>query len=137
MKKRIMLCLCIACALLSSCGSEKTTSKEPQQTQTPKSASQLTTGQKNALEYAKFCLDTAPFSKIILIGVLELEGYSTEDATYAAENCGADWNVQAEKEAESYIKEKPSVSREKLLDHLDFAGFTHEQALHGAQTVGY
>ena len=58
--------------------------------------------QRNALEKAKDYLDFSAFSYTGLIGQLEYEGFSTEDATFGADNCGADWNEQAAKKAQSY-----------------------------------
>ena len=63
----------------------------------------VTMGQKNALKKAKTYLNTMPFSKKGLISQLEFEGFSTEEATYGAENCGADWKEQAAKKAKSYL----------------------------------
>ena len=53
--------------------------------------------------------------KFIHILQLEYEGYTTEEATYAADNRGADWNKQAAKAATSYL-ELTSFSREGLID---------------------
>lgn len=91
--------------------------------------------QQNALRSAKSYLDVMPFSYTGLIEQLEYEQYSTEDATYAADNCGANWNTQAEKSAESYIELMP-FSRGELIDQLIYEGFTEEQAAHGADYVG-
>ena len=90
---------------------------------------------QNALRSAKSYLGTMPFSYTGLIGQLEYEQYSTADATYAADNCGADWNVQAEKAAKSYIELMP-FSRGELIDQLKYEGYTDEQAMHGADSVG-
>ena len=76
------------------------------------------------------------FSYTGLIKQLEYEGYSHEDATYAANNCGADWNQQAAKSAKSYI-ELMSFSRTELIKQLEYEGFTHSQAEYGAKSVGY
>lgn len=100
------------------------------------SAKSATTGEKNALERAKKYLDYSAFSYSGLIDQLEYEGYTNQEATYAADNCGADWNVQAEKRAEKYM-EYSSFSRSGLIDQLEYEGFTHSQAVHGAESVGY
>lgn len=71
-----------------------------------------TTGQKNALSSAKSYLSVMPFSYSGLIKQLEYEGYSKDEATYGADNCGADWNEQAAKSAKSYI-ETMSFSRKR------------------------
>lgn len=97
---------------------------------------ELTTGQSNALGAARDYLDTMAFSYTGLIEQLEYEGYSTEDATYAADNCGADWNEQAAKAAENYL-DVMSFSRQGLIDQLIYEGFTQEQAEYGVTSVGY
>ena len=95
-----------------------------------------TLGQKNALASAKSYLKHSSFSYKGLVEQLEFEGYSNSDATYAVDNCGADWNEQAAKSAQSYMSHS-SFSREGLIEQLEFEGFTHEQALYGVKSVGY
>lgn len=95
-----------------------------------------TMGQKNALKTAKKYLEFTAFSYTSLIEQLEYEEYSTEDATYAANNCGADWNEQATKKAKKYL-DFSSFSRNSLIEQLEYEGFTHEQAVYGAEANGY
>ncbi|WP_207707154.1 Ltp family lipoprotein [Acetobacterium wieringae] len=97
---------------------------------------QLTIGQKNALSKAKSYLDFTAFSHSGLIAQLEYEGYSTEDSSYAADNCGADWNEQAAKKAKSYL-DFSSFSRDGLIDQLLYEGYTSDQAEYGVTQVGY
>lgn len=92
--------------------------------------------QLNALSSAASYLDYTSFSYSGLIDQLEFEGYSTEAATYAADNCGADWNEQAALKAQSYL-DYTSFSRQGLIDQLIFEGFTQEQAEYGVSAVGY
>lgn len=106
-----------------------------QQVQIPAPAT-VTLGMENALKQAKNYLDILSFSRSGLIGQLEFEGYTTEEATYAVDNCGADWNQQAAKKAQSYL-EIMSFSRQGLISQLEFEGFTHEQAIYGVTAVGY
>lgn len=96
----------------------------------------VTLGQKNALASAKSYLDFAAFSYSGLIKQLEFEGYTTEEATYAVDNCGADWYEQAVKSAESYL-EFTSFSKQGLIEQLEYEGFTHEQAVYGVEENGY
>lgn len=96
----------------------------------------ITIGMKNALKSAKSYLDFSAFSYDGLIKQLEYEKYSKEEATYAADNCGADWNEQAAKCAQNYI-EYSSFSRDSLIDQLIYEGFTQEQAEYGVSQVGY
>lgn len=95
----------------------------------------MTTSQKNALSKAKDYLDFAAFSHDGLIKQLEFEKFSTEDATFAADNCGADWNAQAAKKAADYL-ELTSFSHDGLIEQLVFEGFTAEQAEYGASSTG-
>lgn len=95
-----------------------------------------TLGEKNALSAAKNYLDVMPFSYSGLIEQLEFEGYSTSEATYGADNCGADWNKQAEKAAANYLAIMP-FSKQELIEQLEFEGYTHSQAVHGAEANGY
>ena len=76
------------------------------------------------------------FSHDGLIKQLEYEGYSTEDATYAADHCGADWNEQAAKSAKNYLSAM-SFSRSGLIQQLEYEGFTASQAEYGASANGY
>ncbi len=96
----------------------------------------VTAGQRNALKSAKSYLQFMHFSKKGLIEQLEYEGYTTSEAEYAVENCGADWMKQAALTAQSYM-DFMSFSREGLIEQLEYEGFTHEQAEYGASAVGY
>lgn len=97
--------------------------------------SSLTTGQTNALQSAKSYLDYSAFSHDGLISQLEYEGYSTEDSTYAADNCGADWNDQALKSALSYL-DYSGFSYSGLIKQLEYEEFTTEQATYAADNCG-
>lgn len=96
----------------------------------------LTVGQQNALDKAQSYLNYSGFSRSGLIEQLEYEGYSTEDATFGADNAGADWNAEAAEKAESYM-EYSSFSREGLYDQLQYEGFTPEQIEFALGAVGY
>lgn len=96
----------------------------------------ITIGQKNALRSANSYLHASSFSYKGLIKQLEYEGYSTSEATYAADHCNADWKEQAVKTAKSYLKSS-AFSRSKLIRQLEYEGFTHEQAVYGVEQNGY
>lgn len=70
-----------------------------------------------------------------LIQQLEFEGYSTEDANFAADHVNADWNEQAVKEAKNYLDTMP-FSKSGLIEQLEFEGYTREQAEHGVSQAG-
>lgn len=105
-------------------------------TETPEPDKEITIGMKNALASAKSYLSFSAFSYTGLIGQLEYEGYTTEEATYAVDNCGADWNEQAARCAESYLKYS-SFSRTGLIEQLEYEGFTYAQAVYGVEANGY
>lgn len=95
-----------------------------------------TTGEKNALRSAREYLSFSAFSYTGLIKQLEYEGYSTEEATYAADNCNANWNLQAAKSAKEYLNVS-SFSRQELINQLIYEGYTQEQAEYGVTQNGY
>lgn len=98
-------------------------------------ASEITVGKLNALRSAANYLSFTAFSYQGLIEQLEYAGYTTAEATYAADNCGADWNEQAAKAARNYLSFM-SFSRSGLITQLKYAGFTHEQAVYGVEKNG-
>lgn len=104
--------------------------QQPQQ-QPQQQTSSVTTEQKNALKKAQSYLDFTSFSRQGLIEQLEYEKFSTEAATYAVDNCGADWYAQAVKKAQSYLS-FTSFSLQSLIEQLEYEGFTHDQAVYGA-----
>lgn len=101
----------------------------------PTPPAQVTVGMKNALQSAKDYLALMAFSKSGLVKQLEFEGYTNAEATYAVDNCGADWYAQAAKSAGEYLSLMP-FSRSGLIKQLEFEGFTHDQAVYGATASG-
>ena len=114
--------------------SSKNASTSTETADTPKTSkvvsSKISVGKQNALRQANQYLNAMAFSYSGLIEQLEYEGYSTEDATYAVDHCGADWNEQAAKKAEEYLNTM-SFSRSGLIEQLEYEGFTHDQAVYG------
>ena len=94
-----------------------------------------TVSQQNALRKAESYLNYSAFSRTDLIGQLEYNKFSTEDATWAVDRVTVDWNEQAAKKAASYLKYS-SFSRGDLIDQLLYNGFTPEQAEYGVSTTG-
>lgn len=97
-------------------------------------STEASSGMRNALKAAGNYLSLMPFSHSGLIEQLEFEGYSNSEATYAADNCGANWNEQAARKAKDYLDIMP-FSRSGLIEQLEFDGFTHEQAVYGVDKV--
>lgn len=111
-----------------------TQAEKPTETQTP-TVSGPTTGEKNALKSAKNYLNIMAFSYEGLIKQLEYEGYTNTEATYAADNCNADWNAQAVKSAKNYLSVS-AFSCSGLIRQLEYEGFTSDQASYGTDHCG-
>lgn len=90
----------------------------------------MTPDQKNAYNLALSYLSSNNFSHEGLVKQLEYEGFNHNDAVFAADNCGADWNQQAAEMAASYLSFS-SFSRSGLIDQLEYEGFTSDQAKYG------
>lgn len=112
-----------------------TTPKETEPPATTQPSSGPTKGEQNALKRAKEYLRVMPFSHQGLIEQLEYEGFTTSEATYAADNCGADWNEQALEKAYDYLDTMP-FSYKGLIKQLEYEGFTKSQATYGADNCG-
>lgn len=118
----------------SSYSYEPTTSSYSYVPTTDYSSGYASSGERNALEKAYQYLKYSAFSYTGLIEQLEYEGYSNSEATYAADNCGADWYEQAAKKAKQYL-DYSSFSRSGLVDQLEYEGFTHSQAEYGVSVA--
>lgn len=120
----------------SSSSNNSSSSSTTPSTNSNASTPSPTTGEKNALRSAREYLSFSAFSYTGLIHQLEYEGYSTEEATYAADNCNANWNEQAAKSAKEYL-DMSSFSRQELINQLIYEGYTQEQAEYGVTQNGY
>lgn len=99
------------------------------------STSAVNTGTMGALNKAKSYLNSSAFSYSGLINQLEYEGFTESEAKYGADNCGADWNEQAEKKAESYLSSS-SFSYSGLIEQLEYEGFTESEVKYGVDNCG-
>jgi hypothetical protein len=103
-------------------------------------AANRSSGQKNALRSAESYIAMTGMSRQGLIEQLSSdagEGYSVADATYAADQVGADWNAEAVESAKSYL-EMTGMSRQGLIEQLSSdagEGFTLAQAQYAADRV--
>lgn len=117
---------------------QTTETKAETKTETYKSTAHIpTVGEQNALAKALVYLSMNwGYSEAGLKDQLEFEGYTSTEAQYGVDNCGADWYEQAEIRAAVYLKTMP-FSKEGLIEQLESEaeGFTHAQAVHGASSV--
>lgn len=95
-----------------------------------------TLAQQNAIGSAQDYLAYSGFSRTGLIGQLEFEGFSTEEATFGVDNSGADWNAEAAESAQQYL-DYSTFSRQGLYDQLAFEGFLDSEIQFGLAAVGY
>ena len=114
---------------------QESTQAEVVTTESVTPAVELTMGQKNALSSAKNYLSFSAFSYEGLISQLEFEKYTYEDAVFAADNCGADWNEQALKSAKNYLSFS-AFSYSGLIRQLEFEKYTNDQAVYAADNCG-
>ena len=109
---------------------------KPIESQSCPPATAVTIGEKNALSKAKSYLEYTAFSYNGLVKQLEYEKFTSQEAIYGVDNCGANWTEQAGIKAKSYLDSMP-FSRDGLISQLEYEGFTKEQAEYGVKAVGY
>lgn len=96
---------------------------------------ELTLSQKNAFIKADFLVNDLHYSYDYLVYALVTEeGFSIEDAKFAADNCGADWDQQAVLWIESFGS---GYSRAGLIEVMRWNRFTDEQIEKALSEVGY
>ena len=108
-------------------------SKSDTSTSPPKTA--ISSRESRVLEKARSWLQYSAFSHDGLIKRLESDHCSKEEATYGADNCGADWNQQALRSAHSWLRYSP-FSHDGLVKRLKADDFSKEQATYGADNCG-
>ncbi len=126
MKKVFIIFLSVLLLLFSGCNLQKPYHSEQN----------IYENNQKALDAAKFYLSSTPYSYSGLVAALEKEGFSYQEAIYAAENCGADWYTEAVKCAAELL-EFSTFTKEALVFQLEIKGFTLEQANYGAEHNGY
>ena len=93
-----------------------------------------TEGEKYALLSAQQYLLVIPMSYNKLIEQLEFDGYTTDEAIYAADNCNADWYEQAVKSGKNYLEILP-LSRKALKEQLVFDEFEEDIAEYAVELI--
>lgn len=97
--------------------------------------STVSTKKQQALSKAKWLLSYAGYSKAYLQEQLKIMGFSSEEAKYAADNCGANWKEQALKSAKDYLSHM-NFSYQGLLDQLKFEKYTYDEAKYAVDKCG-
>lgn len=92
-------------------------------------------GEQNALRAAHNYLNVQAFSYKGLIKQLKYEGYTDTEATYAADNCGADWNKQAARAATMYLNVQ-AFSHKGLVKQLKYEGYSDSESTYAADNCG-
>ncbi|MCI5450159.1 MAG: Ltp family lipoprotein [Coriobacteriaceae bacterium] len=132
---RSLLASALPDAFDSSTPSSSTSTSSSEGQTTNRSSYTPTRGEQNALSTAHDYLDTMAFSRSGLIDQLKYEGYTSSEAEYAVDNCGADWDYQAVLMAEEYLDALP-FSRSGLIEQLEYEGFSYSQASAAATAAG-
>lgn len=100
------------------------------------SSEETTASMENALREAQNVLaGNDYYSYTGMIQKLRSAGYSQEEATYAADNCGADWKDQARRQA-SFLLLYQNMNHDELIKALLAQGFTEEEAEYGYNQNG-
>lgn len=98
----------------------------------------LTESRKRALSQARSLTGAGSsegYSRDALVQKLVLMNFSQEDATYAADNCGADWNEQARIFTVRQLKTVNYAGDVLILYVVEQGGFTQDQAQAGVDNV--
>ncbi|HHT45172.1 MAG TPA: hypothetical protein GXZ89_06740 [Fastidiosipila sp.] len=99
------------------------------------SQERITTGMRNAVSTAESYLRYTSFSKLGLVGQLEYEGYTNEEAVYAVNNVDVDWKEQALDSAKRYL-DYSAFSYKGLIGQLEYEKYTSEESKYGADNCG-
>lgn len=83
-------------------------------------------GKAKAPAKAKEYLEYTAISRLGLMDLLAGDGFSREEAKYAADNCGADWVKQAQQRVEENL-EFGGMSYKYLVEQMQYEGFTKKQ----------
>ncbi|MBR0518926.1 hypothetical protein IJJ97_03955 [bacterium] len=92
---------------------------------------------EEAVKAAKMCLELETkvnfsYSKKELSKSIERQWkFTPEQVSYGVENCGADWNKQAENYIKVMLDKDPNIKKEHIVKTLTNKGFNKEEINHG------
>ncbi len=87
-----------------------------------------------AIEKARNYMNSGNYSEAELIQQLMLDGYTRDQAVFAARNSGIDWFSAAQQQAEAHLRASYHTT-EELIDLLELDGFSREEAEYGADAA--
>ena len=128
----------------AGCGASEDSDRTASENNSPESQSatptpqeeepQLTFRQETALAAARYRIGSGGLSKRALIQHMTAGGSSRADATFAANNVGADWKKEAVEQARDRL-DALAYPKRSLREHLEADGFTRAQAKHAVNKV--
>lgn len=86
---------------------------------------------KKIVKKATWYVENTSSSRMEIIATLRKMEYPMEDCVAAVDSLDVDWNTQAKKAADGYLK-ITKFSKDELISQLQFDGFTLEEAQFGA-----
>lgn len=86
---------------------------------------------KKIVKKASWYVENTSSSRMEIIAILRKMEYSMEDCLAAIDSLNVNWNNQAKKAADNYLK-ITKFSKDELISQLQFDGFTLEEAQFGA-----
>lgn len=118
---------------------EKITEQHKEMIQAKTAAPVQATARSNSTALAKAKVYAgAPFymSNQGIYKQLKYEGFSSSQAQYGADHCGANWNNNAYHTAQDYASKPFYMSNQGIYEQLKYEGFTSSQAHYGADHSG-
>lgn len=99
--------------------------------------------QESALSHAKKTFASSSYSRSGVISALKKQGYTEEEAIYAADNCGANWKSNATTGAKTYARNNSQknwiyacYSEKATRSALSSDGFTSDEIDYGIANCG-
>lgn len=115
---------------------EEAKKKKAEEEEAKKAELQTTAKNNEALAAAKAYISSAVYSYNGLTMKLQSDGYTSDEAAYAAKNVGANWNEQATKKAKQYISSNAKITEDELETKLRADGFTEAQTIYAIDNCG-
>jgi len=88
---------------------------------------------KKIIKKASWYVENTSSSRMEIIAILRKMEYPMEDCLAAIDSLNVNWNNQAKKAADNYLK-IAKFNKDELVSQLQFDGFTLEEAQFGANS---